>query len=178
MTGENHILDTPIGSDVSIQRVQKLLYDRLPWENVKIYGRAVKMPMPEDRTRLVPMVRKSNGEHADPLRDDLYNANIFFLLGDRANNAGDGVLYKVECKIIFMLNLKNVYPNFTGVADEKAHKDVINVLKAQRNFVPTSIGTGFKECFADLDTNNIKFTDVQPNHVFCITGQLSYNISC
>jgi len=177
MTGNNNTLENPKGSDFAIQRVQTLLFNKLPWENVQMYGRAVKVPHPEEKTRFTPQVRKTNGDHADPLRDDAFAANIFFTVADRANTA-EGVLYKVECKIIVMLDLKKVYPNFNGLADEKAHEDVLRVLKTQKNFAPTSIGTGLKECFGEFDVENIKFTDIQPNHFFCVTGQLSYNISC
>jgi len=177
MTGTNNTILEPKGSDFVIQRLQNRLFKDLDWEDIQMFGRASKIPYPEEKTRFSPQVCKSNGEYIDPLLSDSNNGNVFFVLGDRATTT-EGFLYKIECKIIFMLNLKKVYSTYVGRADEKAHEDVVSVLKGQQNIAITSIGTGLKECLGEFDTENIKFTDVHPNHIFCITGQLSYSVTC
>lgn len=175
--GNNYTLVSPAGVDASVQRVQNHLFKMLNWQKVDMYGRVSKVPHPEQKTAFTPQAYIRDKEYVDVLRNDKSSAQVFFVLADRSTTS-QGALFTTECKIVFMLNLKEVYPTQVDRADTKAQEDVITALSGQGSFTVTSIGTGIKECLGEFDTENIKFTDIQPNHIFCVTGQLSYTISC
>jgi len=175
--GNNYTLLNPVGVDAAIQRVQILLSKKLDWQYIQLFGRAEKVPLPESKTGLKPMLYYGNNEYKEVMRDDNYFGQVFFVVANQQTTK-EGVMYKANCKIVFMLNLAKIYANQPERADAKAQEEVMTALKSTSSFLPISIGTGIKESLGEFDTEDIKFTDVHPNHCFCVNGTLSYQISC
>jgi len=177
MTGNKYQTEEPKGVDFAIFKLQNFLFNALNWENVELFGRVDKVPNGEEKTALKPYAYYSGTDYNPVVRDDKFAANIFFVLADRANTQ-QGISFTVEAKIVFMVDLDRLYPNAAGRADHLAQMDVVKALKGQTNFLVTSLGNGLRECLGEFDTEDIKFTNMAPNHIFCITGNLSYQISC
>lgn len=177
LNGENNALANPQGVDVAVQKIQNQLFSRLDWRDVQLFGRVSKVPNPEEKTGFKPYAFRSGKDYQNVTRDDRFNAQVFFVLADRQPTTG-GILYKVECKIVFMINVAKLFPGSSDRADARAQSEAVKALTGQQTFAITSLGTGLKECLGEFDTEDLKFVDMQPNHVFCITGQLQYNISC
>lgn len=177
MNGSNYLLDDPQGIDFAIQRLQKFLFSNLEWDNVEMHGRIDKVPNGEEREGFKPFAYYTSNDYRNVQRDDNYNANIFFVAANR-NNATSPFTFTNEVRIVFMVDLKRLYPNYVGRADILAQKDALNTIQTQTAFTVTSIGTGVNESLGEFDNEDVKFTDMHPNHVFCITGQLSYTVSC
>lgn len=177
MIGNNHQLEDPQGVDFAIQRLQNFLFKNLSWENVEMFGRVDKVPNPENKTAFKPYAYYSGIDYRPVVRDDKFNANVFFVPADRATTK-EGILFTIEIKVVFMVNLAKLYPGYAGRADQLAQKEANEAIKAQSAFSVTSIGTGLKESLGEFDIEDLKFTNMHPNHVFCITGNLNYHSSC
>lgn len=177
MTGNKYQTEDPQGVDFAIEKLQNFLFSALNWENVEMFGRVDKVPNPEEKTALKPYAYYSGTDYRPVVRDDKFAANIFFVTADRAASQ-QGVSFTVETKIVFMIDLKRLYPTGPGRADHLAQTDALKALRGQTSFNVTSLGNGLRECLGEFDTEDIKFTNMPPNHVFCITGNLSYQVSC
>ena len=176
MTGNKYQIEPPVGIDFAIQRLQNLLFTAVSWENVQMFGRIDKIPNAEIKTAFKPFAYYSEMDYKPVVRDDNFSANIFFSCSDRSPTK-EGISYINEMKIIVMLDLSRTHPN-TARADNLAQNEMVQAISQQTNFILTSIGTGMKECLGEFDTEDIKFTDMGKNHVFCLTGNINYQITC
>lgn len=176
MSGENNIIADPKGLDFAIQRLQNLLFRDLSWNNMQMHGRVDKVPN-ADNDGFKPYSYYLNNDYRNVERDDRYSGNIFFVANDQTTS-NDGVSFINSVDVVFMINLKSIYPNYIGRASELAHNDAVKAFQNQTSFTITSIGSGVNESLSDFYKEDVKFTDMHPNHVFRITGNLSYLLSC
>lgn len=177
LNGENHLLQDPKGVDFAVQNLQHHLYKNLNWDKVQMFGRVERVPLPENKVGFEPKAYYTGGQYKNVLRDDNYNANVFFSLSDR-HLTNEGYFFRVDCRIVFMLNAKKIFPGSQERNDTRAQEDVIKALKMQQSFKPETLSVGVTESLEGFDTTGIKFTNVYPDHVFCVTGILSYQITC
>lgn len=77
-----------------------------------------------------------------------------------------------------MVNLKKAYPNITHRADMEAEMEAIKLIRQKPMFEFESIEKGIKQVLGEFNTDSIKLNDMQPYHVFSISGSITYQISC
>lgn len=176
MSGNNNILEDPKGLDFAIQRLQNLLFSDLSWTNIQMHGRVDKIPNP-DNTSFKPYAFFGGNDYKNVERDDNFTGNIFFVANDQSTS-DNGISFTNSVDIVFMVNLRGLYPGYIGRASELAQKDAVMALANQTAFTITSIGSGVDEALGDLYKEDVKFTDMQPNHVFRITGNLNFLLNC
>ena len=171
----NYLHETPKGIDIAIQRLQTRLFQLLNWPEIEVYGRVYKNPT--EKKGVVPEAYKGKGEYVDVFTNDRKTASIFFV-DDDSHKSKEGILYTTKLKIVFMIDLKKAYPSIAHRADMEAEMDAIKIIRKQKNFLITDIEKGVKTALKDFDTESMLHYDMQPLHVFSVTGDFTYQISC
>ncbi|MEL4307427.1 hypothetical protein [Joostella sp. CR20] len=176
----NHTLSKTYNIDTEIQKIQTVLYDELlkVWQGeLDGYGRVYKN---ERDGKVIPEVwRKDKNNYLETLYN---NKSCFFFIDGDEHTSEDGIVYSTSLKIAFMVNLNKVLPNEEERADASVKRDVIEVLRTNvfNGFQLTEGATyqkGIEQVFRGLDTSNLNFNDMQPLHVFAITGTLNYYVN-
>jgi len=176
----NNTLTAPVGEDVTVQKVQNYLYGKLAtaglWSGtITGYGRAYKNKT-EDAEKL-EWYNATESDYQDVYYDDNSDAVFFFLMGD-SDDSEDGYVFKSAAKIVFMVDLSKIITGSERM-DAKAHLDVMDILRDLRGKVNiTGIEKGIEQVFSGIDTEGIKFNDIQPTHCFAIKVDLFYRLQC
>lgn len=171
----NYTIKNPKGIDFTIQKIQNYLYDNLNWGNIDVFGRVYKNPSEQKGLMLEAYI--GNNEYKDVFTNDVRTANIFFI-DDQEHNSKEGILFKTKVKIVFMVNLSKAYLRTSHRADMEAEIDVIKLIRQNPNFSFEKIEKGIKQSLGEYYTDSIKLNDMHPYHVFSISGEISYQISC
>jgi hypothetical protein len=165
----------PTGIDVPIQKVQKLLHDRLntKWSvEISAYGRAYIL---KKGGLTIPEVFVDGGDYDDVLSLD--DNRFFFIQSDSAIRYSN-TLYETDVDIYFILNLKEIKPSINHRADEEVHND-IDYLLNQTEFTINSIETGITNVLSDFsikDSDNFNLSDFEPYHVFKVMCTVQYDL--
>jgi len=171
----NYVITKPKGIDKEIQLIQTALFEKLGWSPIDVFGRVHKNQSKEKG--LVPEFYFGKGEYKDVFTNDLKAANIFFI-DDEVHTTDNRVFWYSEVKIVFMVDLKKVKPSITHRADMEAEIEALTIVKKHRMFQVDGFEKGIESVFKGFNTNQIKLLDMQPFHVFAITGKLKYKINC
>ncbi|MBS3993118.1 MAG: hypothetical protein KGZ87_05330 [Bacteroidetes bacterium] len=171
----NHILTNPKGIDAVIQKIQMYLFDNLNWGEIEVYGRVYKNQSKDKKD--VPEAYIGKNEYKDVLINDTKNGSIFFIEGPK-HNSKEGIRFTNTVKIVFMLNLQKIYPESVHRADMEAQMKAIELIRKKTWFSFEKMEKGIKESLDDFYTENLKGYDEHPFHVFSISGEITYNVSC
>lgn len=174
----NYTIDNPKAIDLTIQKIQTYLFDNLNWGEIDVYGRVYKNP--SETKGLVLEAYIGNDEYKDVFTDDSKVANIFFIEDDDHSSV-EGIKFTSKLKIVFMVNLRKAYPNINHRADMEAQIDAITLMRKRSGFSFKANGgleKGIKKCLGEFYTDSIVTNDMHPYHVFSITGEITYQISC
>ena len=171
----NYTIENPKAIDRTIQKLQTFLFNNLNWGQIDVYGRVYKNPSKSKEILLEAYIGQN--EYKDVFTNDSVNANIFFI-EDSAHESKEGILFKAKVKVVFMVDLKKTYPNILHRADLEAQIDAVKLIRQRSGFQFEGLEKGIKQCLGDFYTEGIKLNDMQPYHVFAITGTISYQISC
>tara|TARA_R110000765_G_scaffold67450_2_gene130283 strand:+ start:772 stop:1380 length:609 start_codon:yes stop_codon:yes gene_type:complete len=171
----------PIGVDLKINSINKSLYSHLinesKWINYEAYHRVYAN---ETEKGIVPEAYTEQSIDSNDYKEVFLNDNFsssFFTLDDnidlRDRNSSQNI------SIYFQLNVKELYPNVTHRADEEARNDVIVALKKNPH-VNKVLGVvkGMRNVYEGFDTSQIKWTDMNPFHVFRVDITTNVNYSC
>ncbi|WP_341215764.1 hypothetical protein [uncultured Wocania sp.] len=170
----NHTIDNPVGIDKAIQRLQNDLFNDLGWSKLEVYARIYKT---ETSGKDIPQPYLNNGQYLkDAFINDKSNAHIFFDVDDVQSNVS-GPKFECKVKIIFMVNLKNLFPSVIHRADSECQSQAWELVYARKEFDIINIETGLKKVFNGYDLSGIKKLDTQPYHVFAINTKLKYHIN-
>jgi len=184
--------DTPKGIDQPIQRLQKLLYDRLSakWglngdQYWQAYGRAYKN---QAQVGYLPEVYVGGNEYREVYYDDNFAVISFFTISDRRTFE---VGMETSVAWIVSLDLTRVKPVRADRVDEEVHADVLGELRVPRfGFTLTGLQTGIDNVYREYElyrqssgqvsnTDSIKYRDMHPLHVFRVDMNLIYqNSNC
>lgn len=176
----NYTLDKPKGIDYAIQRMQNHLFKKLGWSNFDIYGRVYKN-ISKKSGQVVPEAYIGNGEYKDVLTNDKKDAMVFFVDADEHTSIS-GHTFTSEVSVVFIVNLKKLYPNAVNRADTDVQIHADKIIRGARIFnvtanTPITITKGLENVLSEFDTTNIKLSDFQPYHIFSIKGTLNYLIT-
>lgn len=171
----NHLIENPVGVDIPIQRLQKLIYSKLNWTKFELFGRIYKN---EIEGGIVPQYFVSGKEYKkDVYIDGQNNAHSFFVVSDEHKKYKDNVRFECEVKIIFTVNLKKLFPESINRPDSEMHKLIYDLIKSDRNFEITGVQTGMSNVLSGFNIKSIKTKDLHPWHTFSINSNLIYNIN-
>lgn len=171
----NYTITNPKGIDFTIQKLQNYLFEKLNWGEIDVYGRVYKNPSEQKGLMLEAYI--GNNEYKDVFTDDTKNANIFFVEDD-VHTSNEGIKFTNKLKIVFMVNLKKAYPNITHRADMEAEIEAIELIRKKSGFSFEKVEKGIKQVLGEFYTDGIKLNDMHPYHIFSITGEITYQISC
>lgn len=173
------MIANPVGIDKPIQELQQLFINNL-WTNVqdekkRFYARIFRnnkkgIVRPEAFTEIRNCYEEVTHEDSLSVLSwfDVAPATDTYNLGQTNHNVG----------IVFIVNLKHLYPGLSHRAVEESHLAVQKVVNMQkRDFLITGLTTGL-EAYGDFNTDNLKHPDMQPWHVFRINCNVSYLLNC
>lgn len=169
----NYTLSETYNIDTVIQGIQKAIYNNLDWGyDIDGYGRVYKN---EKDGQVIPEVYLESLKGYKPV---YYNdKSSFFFIDGNTHTTEDELSFNTDCKIVFMVNLEHIANGFSRL-DAMVRRDVISVLRNhQYDFMITGYETTLDEVFRGFDTSKILRNDIQPYHVFAITGNINYLIT-
>lgn len=171
-----HILENTYNEDTKIQEIQKRLYEGLTsiWKTNKLdaYGRVYKN---EKKKGIIPEVYNANTKD---YKETYYsNQSCFFFVDGDYHKSEDDVVFTTDLKVVFMLNLEDVTFS-TERADADVKRDVVSILREFEGvFYDFEYMKGVKNVLKEFDLSTLNYNDMQPLHVFAISGTLSYYIN-
>ena len=187
----NNIRENLFGLDKTIQSVQKDLYNELAkvWAgDIEGYGRVYKNL--ENTTDDIPKYYKSSKifipewynaskkDYEDLYYNDNKSASFCFLTSDR-DDTEDSLKYTTRTKVAFMVDLSKIYLDENERLDERAHRDVVEILRnfSFNKYQITGIEKGVDFVFNGYSTMNIRFDDMHPQHCFSVNLDLEYYLT-
>tara|TARA_R110002124_G_scaffold182610_1_gene349999 strand:- start:128 stop:703 length:576 start_codon:yes stop_codon:yes gene_type:complete len=186
----NNTLASLEGLSSAIQSIQKELYDSLLnfWlGDIEGFGKVYKnvqnssdnIPKYYKSSKIfIPEVYNSNkGDYEDVFYNDSKSCVFCFLTEDK-DITEDNLLFKSKVKIVFMVNLNMIYPNKSGRQDDRAQKDVVEILRAiNGSYRINEVQRGIDNIFNQYTTSGVKFDDTQPLHSFSVNIDLDYYLT-
>lgn len=187
----NNLLTTPIGIDATIQSIQADLYEQLSlvWNgDIDGYGRVEKNPV--NTGEKIPTYYQTSkivipewydstiGDYQEVYYDDNKSCVFCFLKGD-LDKTNDSIVFNSNVKVVFMVDLSKIYPSESERVSEKAHRDVVEILRnwGYNKFTITGIENRIDIIFREYTTDKIKFNDMHPLHSFAVTIDLQYYLT-
>jgi len=186
----NNLLTSAEGLSLAIQSIQEELYDALPdfWSgDIEGFGKVYKniensfndIPTYYKSAKIfIPEVYNSNtGNYEDVYYNDRKSCVFCFLISDK-DETEDQILFKNKVKVVFMVDLKKIYPSEKERQDAKAQKDVIDILRnINGSYEINEIERGIDNVFNQYTTSKIRFNDLQPLHAFSVNIDLEYYLT-
>lgn len=187
----NNTKDNIFGIDFSIQSIQTDLYNELVslWgDNIDGYGRVYKNleNSPDDIPKyyksskiFIPeWYNSSKKDYEDLYYDDTKNAVFCFIVGDN-DTTEDSIKYTNTVRVVFLVDLSKIYGGEVERLDEKAHRDVLEVLRNYNfgKYKINGISRGIDFVFSGFTTINIRFDDMHPQHCFSVDLDLEYYLT-
>lgn len=174
----NYTLTTTIGIDHVIQSVQTDIYEWLTavWDyELDGYGRIYKNLKDG---KYIPEYFIGDNEYKEVYFNDKVKGSFMFIV-DEKNPTEDEMVYINDVKVVFMLNLGEIFPTETNRADSMAHRDAVQALRrfAFMKYSITGVETGVENVFRGFDTSKIDVIDIHPNHCFSVNLKLSYYLT-
>lgn len=171
----NYTIENPKGIDKEIQNSQNDLDKYLGWPEIDIYGRVRKNPT---NNGFYPEAYIGNNEYRDVYLNDEVNATIIFIKDGDSNVDDFGQFWFSDVKCVIMVNLAKVYPNITHRADTEAQIAVIKQLEKNPMFTITGTEEEIADIFSGFNIDKIMTDNMQPYHIFAVTGNMKYKIHC
>ena len=175
----NYNTYTSLGIDTKIKFIQNALHGHLGFSNVDFYGR-VQKSLNKDSKTYIPEVHVSKSERKEVYYDDKNapGGNVFFVEEDDKHTTNDGVVFVAKVKIVFMLNLDQLYPNATNRADTEIQDHCLKLIRRLKVLSITGVEKGLSNVLKGFNIENVKLHDMQPYHTFSINGELKYMFNC
>ena len=143
------------------------------WVGVEVFGRAYKNVSKDGK--LVPEVYIGSGEYKEVLTNDLNLSTIFFFDSDK-HTSGNNLEMQTDLTIVFIVDLVRLKGNNDTRLDALVQHEALSTLKQTTQFEITELTKGL-DALKEFDTSKIKLSDMQPYHVFSITGKIKYKIN-
>lgn len=169
---------TNIGIDIPISELDGVFTSSL-WtdKDVAFYGRIYRNERTEEGSQVIipETFDYTNEEYVEVLLDDSHDGHCFFdVLPD---NEFDG-LYIANVRILFAVNLLELYPSAGVRATEYAHRDVKNYIDLSQFTIERLVrgATAFND-YGYISQNR---QDMHPFYLFRYDTRLEYeiNINC
>ena len=174
----NHLLTTPHGIDIPIQKAQTAIYDGLlsEWGDIglKGYGRVYKNVKDDE---VIPEYFKSNKDYSGNLISR--ESKFFFTKSASSEHQGRGYEYSSSVNIYFIIDLSKARPSITHRADQEVQSDILWMLEVSGLEVKAIVDTGSEDVFSEFRgaVDKAKFDDMQPFHVFRCECGIIYDLN-
>jgi hypothetical protein len=173
---------SPVGKDISIQRLQSKLHTSLltKWglnsTEYLSYDRCY--PNKKDKGYVAEVYTGAN-QYKEVYWDDAYSVVSFFGVSERENF---NMVLEVPVHIVFFVDLSKIKPTRTNRADEEARKDVLDIIGGglfgfSFQSVEVRIENVLKEYKSTLVDKRLVKVDMHPIHAFRINLLLKYDMS-
>lgn len=167
-----HQIQNPIGVDRPIGIMQDHLVSKLNWENIEIYGRTYPV---KDGPAKLPKAYTGNGEYAkDVFTLELGNNKVFFLANGPAKVLPGGMAEET-IKVVFMVDLKTIFPTLTHRADAEAiqlAQELVSGVGFFNNIV--EVQTQIEDIMKGYDLSHAGLLNIQPRCMFSINSKVKY----
>lgn len=161
------------GIDIEIEKIRRHLLKNLGWLGVEMFGRAYKNVTKDGK--LVPEVYIGNGEYKEILTNDLKSVTVFFVDSDKHTKA-NSLEMQTDLSVVFIVNLVKLKGNNNARLDALVQHEVLSTLKQTTQFEISELTKGL-DALKEFDTSKIKLSDMQPYHIFSVTGKIKYKIN-
>ena len=176
----NNLLLNTKGIDVSIQGIQRYLYESLSqrWSgDIEGYGRVYKNIDSTDRV-FPQWYNSSTEDYKDVYYDDSKSAVFSFLVSDD-DSTNDEFVFTSKVKCVFGIDLSKVFDSNKRL-DSEAQRDVVEFLRnSDFNTIKiTSIQKTIESVYNGYNIDQIKLSgNIQPKHVFSVNFDLQYYLT-
>jgi hypothetical protein len=166
------------GIDSSIKMLQNIIATKLELESVDFYGR-VQRTLSKDLKTKIPTTLISSKDYKEVYYDDANapGGNVFFIDSEK-HTSKDGIIFKSEIKIVFMLNLDKVLSKKEYRADAQIQEYCIKLVRKTKMIEITGIDKELNSILKGFDVSSIKMSNINPYHIFSIDGNLTYKFNC
>ncbi|WCM42400.1 hypothetical protein MG290_01650 [Flavobacterium sp. CBA20B-1] len=162
------------GLDREVSIIKKHLEKKLKWQNVDFHGRVYKNPTKSDNGKMIPEIYSGAKNYQEVFTNDLKSGTVFF--SDSFKHTVENTQHmQTDLSIIFILNLSQLKGDNLRNDIEVQH-EVLELLVQLPQFELADLTIGLN-ALNDFDTSKIKLSDMQPWHIFSITGKIKYNIN-
>jgi hypothetical protein len=187
----NNLLNEPYGIDLLIQDIQKELYEELGliWQgDIDGYGKVYRNPVntgldtPEAyATSKIITPEWFNAEKQDyesVFYDDNKSCVFCFLIDDK-DDSDDEYIFNNNCKVVFMLDLDEIYGYVPQRQDSKSQVDAIRILRniSYNRYQVGGIERRIENIFREFSSKEVKFDNMDKRHVFAVNITLNYFIN-
>lgn len=170
-----YTIENPKGLDRVAQKLQVHLHDRLGWSPIDVYGITEKNFDKSGKPVLETYTSKN--EYRDVLLNDNTKGSIF-MIDDNSHKSVEGIRFSTELTLVFVLDLKKLFPTSTHRAKREAELQAIKVLREQPSFKFKSLDKGIKKSLGDFFYKELLAFDMHPYYTFSIVGEVNYSVSC
>lgn len=161
------------GIDIEIEKIRRIFLKHLNWLGVEMFGRAYKNI--SKNGKVVPEVFIGNGEYREILTNDLKSVTMFFMDSDKHTKVNP-MQMETDISIVFIIDLVKLKGSNSQRLDALVQHEVLSLLKPIAQFEIKELIKGL-DALSEFDTSKIKLSDMQPYHIFSITGKIKYNIN-
>lgn len=165
-----YVKSNPVGLDIPIQRLQNLIYNGLGWNKYDCYGRVY--PIERDG-KTYPEYFSTENEYKELMFDDR-NLNAMSFFYEESNRSYSDYEFTVGVNLVFLVNLKSLYPAVTHRADEECHNAVGSILRKEGFWRQTGLITGINNALSEFNIDKTT-SDMQPKHVFRFQLEMKNN---
>lgn len=179
MASTNHNTYNKIGIDHKIGLIQDVLFKNLNLLDVDFYGR-VERVFSKDLRGNVAEVYVNGKERKEVYYNDAKakGGNVFFIASENSPAVNNNpVEFQNEVRIVFMLNLKHLYPNESLRMDSEIQAKVSNLLNRTGYAEITGITTGIESVMNGFSIDYIRKLNQQPFHIFSVNITIKYNFN-
>ncbi len=171
----NYTLDNPKGADRVAQKLQSRIHDHIGWNNIDVYGIVEK----NLNSEFQPVLEAYAGENE--YKDVLFNddkAASIFIVDDGAHLSKDGIRFEALLTVVFIVDLKKLYPLETHRAKQEAQLQAIKLLRETQVFKFDRFEKGVRAALGNFFYNELIQFDMHPYTTFSISGYVNYTVSC
>lgn len=161
----NNTKENPKGIDYEIQRIQNYLYEKLGFDSIEGFGRCYHVV--DNDNKKIPAHFKQGKDYKGLLTDQSAAVKFFFMEDSKTETNGYSF---TGIDLIFLVNLKKIYPESQYRNDEEFRIHVYDILRRKLGFGDIDTVKGI-EALKGFDTNLI---DMQPYHFLKFQFELKY----
>mgnify|MGYP003667490317 CR=1 FL=1 len=186
----NNTLTSAEGLSAAIQSIQEELYRATVdlWAvEVEGFGKVYKnvQNSSEDIPKFyksskifIPEVyNSSTGNYEDVFYNNSKSCVFCFLIDDK-DSTEDGLLFTTKVKVVFMVNLKQIYAIETERQDSRVQRQIVGFLRdINGDYKINEVERGIDNIFNQYTTSGVKFDDMQPLHSFAVNLDLNYYLT-
>jgi len=164
----------PKGIDISIGKLQNLLFTELDLLSYESYPRVYKNP--DINVLTIPETYIATKDYKEVLFDDKFSLSSFWLVDD---NRSIDEFATTTISVVFQVLLDELYPTVPHRADEEFIRDIYNILyNNPYDYDLTNVVTGIDNVYSEFDTSQVTWDDMSNFFVCRFDLEVVYDYNC